>query len=53
MKRRLAQVETRHSKTRSSEAVGGMIHSKDDGNLNEGSSDSYVEWGRIGEMLRK
>ena len=37
MKRRLTQVKTRQSKTRMSEAAGGMINIKDDGNLNEGS----------------
>ena len=36
-----------------SEAAGGMINIKDDGNLNEGSSNGYVDRGRTGEIIRK
>lgn len=53
MKRRLTQVKTRQSRTRMSEAAGGMINIKDDGNLKEGSSNGYVDWGGTGEIIRK
>ena len=34
-----------------SEAAGGMINIKDDGNLNEGNINGYVDWGGTGEEL--